>query len=188
MAGSNAPSVTHWYLAQTKPRQEDVALVNLERQGYLVKLPRVASLRRLSKRVTEQTPAPQVSQASQATQVLFPGYIFFAPQHSEQSIAPVRSTLGVARVVRFGLEPAKISDRLLEDILAFVDQTERSPGGLLAHLSQVVEGVPVLVRDGPFSGLSGLVSRVGSQLVMVLLEIMGKVQNLGFDLGQLERA
>lgn len=182
---------THWYLAQTKPRQEEGALVNLERQGYLVKLPRVASLRRSSKRVTQQTPtpqAPQAPQASQATQVLFPGYIFFAPQHTTQSIAPVRSTIGIARVVHFGLEPAKISDRLLEDILAFVDQTERSPGGLLAHLSQIVEGAAVWVRDGPFSGLSGLVSKVGSQRVMVLLEVMGKVQALGFDLGQLDRA
>jgi transcriptional antiterminator RfaH len=181
-----APSV--WYLAQTKPRQEEVALVNLERQGYLVKLPRVTSLRRSSKCATQQTPAPQTPQTPQASQVLFPGYIFFSSQHAEQSIAPVRSTIGIARVVRFGLEPAKISDRLLEDILAFVDQTERSPGGLLAHLSQIVEGAAVLVRDGPFSGLSGLVSKVGSQRVMVLLEIMGKEQTLGFDLGQLDRA
>jgi transcriptional antiterminator RfaH len=178
-----APSV--WYLAQTKPRQEEIALVNLERQGYLVKLPRVTSLRRPSKRAVRLPPGPKTPQA---TQVLFPGYIFFAPKHSEQSIAPVRSTLGVTRVVRFGLEPARISDRLLEEVLAFVDQTERSPGGLLAHLGQIVEGTAVLVRDGPFSGLSGLVSRVGSQRVMVLLEIMGKAQTLGFDLGQLDRA
>jgi transcriptional antiterminator RfaH len=178
-----APSV--WYLAQTKPRQEEVALANLDRQGYLVKLPKVQSLRRPLKRATQQASGPQTQQA---TQVLFPGYIFFAPQHAEQSIAPVRSTLGVTRVVRFGPEPAKISERLLEDILAFVDQTERSPGGLLAHLSQIVEGAAVLVRDGPFSGLSGLVSRVGSQRVMVLFEIMGKLQTLEFDLGQLDRA
>jgi len=184
MAGSNG-SPTHWYLAQTKPLQEEVALVNLERQAYLVKLPRVQSLRRVSRRLISKK---LQQETPQATQVLFPGYIFFAPQHAEQSIAPVRSTLGIARVVRFGLEPARISYRLLEDILAFVDQTERSPGGLLAHLSQIVEGAAVLVRDGPFSGLSGLVSKVGSQRVMVLLEIMGKVQTLGFDLGQLNRA
>jgi transcriptional antiterminator RfaH len=178
-----APSV--WYLAQTKPRKEEVALANLERQDYLVKLPRVASLRRLSKRAVELPPGPQTLKA---TQVLFPGYIFFAPRHAEQSIAPVRSTVGITRVVRFGLEPARIGDRLLEDILKFVDQTERSPGGLLAHLNQIFEGATVLVRAGPFSGLSGLVSKVGSQRVMVLLEIMGKVQTLGFDLSQLDRA
>jgi len=86
------------------------------------------------------------------------------------------------------MEPARISDRLLEDILAFVDRTERSHGGLSAHLSQIAEGVAVLVRDGPFCGLSGLVSKVGSQRVMVLLEIMGNVQTIGFDLGQLDRA
>jgi hypothetical protein len=34
--------------------------------------------------------------------------------------------------------------------------------GLLVHLSQSVEGAAVLVRDGPFSGPSGLVSKVGS--------------------------
>lgn len=87
----------------------------------------VTSLRRSPKRATQKTPA---SKAPRATQVLFPGYIFFAPpQHVEQSIAPVRSTLGITRVVHSGLELARISDRLLEDILAFVDQTERSPGG-----------------------------------------------------------
>lgn len=88
----------------------------------------VTSLRRSPKRATQKTPAPK---APRATQVLFPGYIFFAPQHVEQSIAPVRSTLGITRVVHSGLELARISDRLLEDILAFVDQTERSPGGLV---------------------------------------------------------
>jgi hypothetical protein len=33
----------------------------------------------------------------------------------------------------------------------------------------------------------GLVSRVVCDRVMVLLEILGKVQTLGFDLGQLNR-
>ncbi len=61
-------------------------------------------------------------------------------------------------------------------------------GGRSAHLNQVVEGAAVLVRDGPFSGLSGLISRVASVRAMVLLEIMGKVQNLGFDLVRLDRA
>ncbi len=180
MAGSN-DSPAHWYLAQTKPRQEGVALANLERQGYLVKLPRVTSLLRSSKRATQQTPAPK---APQVTQVLFPGHIFFAPQHTEQSIAPVRSTLGVTRVVRFGLQPAKISDRLSEDILASVDQTERLPGGLLAHLSQIVEDAAVLVRDRPFSGI---VSKVGSQRVMVWLKIMGDDRTLEFDVCKLDR-
>jgi transcriptional antiterminator RfaH len=174
---SPALAPAYWYLAQTKPRQEDVALQNLERQAYLAKLPRVRALRRSSR-----------SKSLDATQVLFPGYIFFAPSHVDQSIAPVRSTLGISRVVRFGLEPAQISDRLLTDILVFVEQTEQAPGGLLAHLNQIVEGTAVLVRDGPFSGLSGLVSRVASDRVMVLLEIMGKGQTLGFDLGQLDRA
>lgn len=176
---SSAPTATpaYWYLAQTKPRQEEVALRNLERQAYLAKLPRVRALRR----------SPR-AKSSDKTQVLFPGYIFFAPSQPGQSIATVRSTRGISRVVRFGLEHAQISDRLLIDILTFVEKTEQSPGGLLAHLNQIVDGVAVLVLDGPFSGLSGLVSRVASDRVIVLLEIMGRVQTLGFDLSQLDRA
>lgn len=169
---------TYWYLAQTKPRQEQTALQNLERQAYLVnKLPRVRALKRSSRPASRE-----------GTQILFPGYIFFAPSRIDQSIAPVRSILGVSRVVRFGLEPAQITDRLLTDVLAFVKQTEEAPGGLLAHLNQIATGASVLVRDGPFSGLSGLVSQVASDRVLVLLEIMGKEQTLGFELGQLDRA
>lgn len=115
--------LTHCYFAQTKPRQEEVALAHLERQGYPVKLPRVTLLRRPSKRET---------------------------QHAEQSIAPVRSNLGITRVVRFGMGLAKIGDRLLEDRYACVDQTERSLSGLLVDPSQTVEGAGFFVRDGLF--------------------------------------
>ena len=40
--------VMHWYLVHTKPRQEVVALLNLERQGYECYLPliRVERVRR----------------------------------------------------------------------------------------------------------------------------------------------
>ena len=37
---NNAPSFA-WYVVHTKPRQEDKALLNLERQGYRCYLPRL---------------------------------------------------------------------------------------------------------------------------------------------------
>ena len=80
--------------SQTKPRQEDIALVNLERQGFVVNLPRIPRIK----------PSPRLSD----TEVLFPGYIFFAPHSPTQSISPVRSTTGVSRLVRFGQEAATL--------------------------------------------------------------------------------
>jgi hypothetical protein len=41
---------------------------------------------------------------------------------------------------------------------------------------------------GPFSDFYGRVPRVACDRVVVLLEIMGKVQTLGFDSGQSEGA
>ncbi|MEN9764019.1 MAG: transcription/translation regulatory transformer protein RfaH, partial [Pseudomonadota bacterium] len=38
----SAPSTIAWYLVHTKPRQEDIALMNLERQGYTCYLPRLS--------------------------------------------------------------------------------------------------------------------------------------------------
>ena len=46
-------------------------------------------------------------------EVLFPGYIFFAPHAVTQSISPVRSTTGVSRLVRFAQEAATLSVNVL---------------------------------------------------------------------------
>jgi transcriptional antiterminator RfaH len=107
-----------WYVAQTKPRQEDIALVNLERQGFVVNLPRIPRIK----------PSPRLPD----TEVLFPGYIFFAPHAATQSISPVRSTTGVSRVVRFGQEAATLSANVLDQILSFINDLRAAPSGLAA--------------------------------------------------------
>jgi len=155
-----------WYLAQTKPRQEQVAFSNLERQGFTVSLPTIPRIKR----------SPKLP----PTEVLFPGYIFFAPSSQAQSISPVRSTLGVARVVYFGQQVATLSAAVFAEILRFIEDRSQSPGGLAAHINRLQKGVAVRITDGPFVGLEGLVSGVGQDRVTVLLEIMGKTQKLAF--------
>ncbi|MEN9794223.1 MAG: hypothetical protein RJA17_763 [Pseudomonadota bacterium] len=156
-----------WYVAQTKPRQEDIALANLERQGFVVNLPRI----------------PRIKPSSRLpdTEVLFPGYIFFAPHSTTQSISPVRSTTGVSRLVKFGQEAATLSVNVLDQILSFIDDRRAAPGGLAAHVNRLKKGATVQITQGPFAGLEGLVSCVATDRVMVLLEIMGKAQNLAFE-------
>jgi transcriptional antiterminator RfaH len=156
-----------WYVAQTKPRQEDIALVNLERQGFVVNLPKIPRIK----------PSPRLPD----TEVLFPGYIFFSPHAATQSISPVRSTTGVSRLVKFGQEAATLSSAVFEQILAFIDERCASPGGLAAHVNRLSKGAAVQITQGPFTGLEGLVSCMAQDRIMVLLHIMGKAQTLAFE-------
>ena len=75
---------------QTKPRQEPIAEENLQRQGYDTYLPRI----RLRKRKRNKW--------VDAVEPLFPRYLFIQVDPDQHSLAPVRSTLGVAKLVRFG--------------------------------------------------------------------------------------
>ena len=69
-----------WYVAQTKPRQEDIALVNLERQGFVVNLPRIPRIK----------PSPRLPD----TEVLFPGTSFLHPMPPPSPFPPCAAPLG----------------------------------------------------------------------------------------------
>jgi transcriptional antiterminator RfaH len=86
------------YLVHTKIRQESVAQENLERQGFECFLPQihVEKLRKGQLRVVREA--------------LFPRYLFIRLETGidAQSWGPIRSTLGVSRLVTFGQTPAKV--------------------------------------------------------------------------------
>ena len=56
----------HWYVIQTKPRQESVAIENLERQGYAAYCPKMAQAKRRRQRQRWQ----------KVIEPLFPRYLF----------------------------------------------------------------------------------------------------------------
>ncbi len=154
-----------WYVAYTKPRLEGVAEENLLRQNYRVRLPLV---RKIVRRQVSLEP-------------LFPRYLFFQPSSDQQSLAPVRSTLGVSSIVRFGMEFATLSESRCHQIMEFAQAQQE--GGLEAVLGiqGVQPGRKVLVQSGPFAGLEGLVSSVAKDRVLVLMRLLGKEQTLGFS-------
>ncbi len=154
-----------WYLAYTKPQQERVAEENLLRQEFHIRLPLV---RKVAHRQVSLEP-------------LFPRYIFFQPSRDQQSLSPVRSTLGVSTIVRFGMELATISQSRCEQIMAFAKAQQE--GGLesLLGVQGIKPGQKVLIQSGPFSGLEGLVSSVAKDRVLVLMSLLGKEQAIGFE-------
>ena len=148
-----------WYLAYTKPRQEEVARVNLEQQGFEVYLPLFKKFKK-----TEQGPVS-------VFEPMFPRYIFFKPGQAGQSISSVRSTKGVTTLVRFGFEPALIDEELLRRIRLL--EEDRNHATIL-ELSKLKAGQTVRLQHTALAGVEGLIQSVSSKRVEVLLEILGR--------------
>lgn len=148
-----------WYVVQTKSRQEHVAEENLLRQGYRCYLPRIKIIKFARNRQTIQLDP------------LFPGYVFFQRAHVEHSIAPVRSTLGVLKVVRFGEEFAVMRPETLASIKQFEAQQHTAQ---YEELTPIKAGVMVRVASGPLAGLEGLVSSISEKRVVVLFQLLGQ--------------
>jgi transcriptional antiterminator RfaH len=149
----------HWYLIHSKPRQEKCALENLERQGYPCYLPTLPAekLRRGQLRVSDEP--------------LFPRYLFIRLGQGDtaKSWAPIRSTKGVSQLVRFGSEPAKVDDALVEQLRAHEAALQAEPERLFSP------GERVRVADGPFAGIEGVYQMAeGERRVMVLIELLNK--------------
>src|SRR3546814_1201162 len=93
-----------WHVAYTKPRQERIALENLERQDFEAYLP----MFKVFKKPRRGAASPQ-GQGMLAYEPMFPRYIFFRATRPEPSLGTLRSTRGVASVVRFGIDFAGAS-------------------------------------------------------------------------------
>ena len=152
-----------WYAVMCKPRQEVLAESNLANQGYRVYLPRLATQsRRAGKWVDTVEP-------------LFPRYLFVSPKDERQSLAPVRSTLGVAQLVKFGSQPATIPEEAVASLRAQHDPKT----GACASQRVFAPDAPVKFRSGPFAGLEGVFAADSADArVFVLLDFLGKVNKV----------
>jgi transcriptional antiterminator RfaH len=168
---SSALSTLSWYLVHTKPRQEDIALANLERQGYECYLPQMR-IERVRRRKAEVASEP-----------MFPRYLFIRLDSSDQgkSWSPIRSTLGVSQLVHFGARAAKV-DNTLVDLLR---QRERAlPTEAMFH-----SGDSVVIADGPFAGIEAIYQTADAERrAFILLEILAKPVSMQIDTGRLRKA
>ena len=149
----------HWYIVHTKPRQEKCALENLQRQGFECYLPTLPC-EKLRQSVLTVTNEP-----------LFPRYLFIrlGQGDSAPSWAPIRSTKGVSRLVCFGVEPAKVADRLVEALRAQEASVQAEPERLFKP------GERVRLTEAPFAGIEGIYQMAdGERRVMVLIELLSK--------------
>lgn len=141
-----------WYLVQTKPKSESVALAHLERQGYEVYLP------------MDKVMLRNATGYSERVVPMFSRYLFVRLSELMQSWYSIKSTRGVSRLVRFGETPARIS----RDVVALLRAKES--GVLLksaVHPIQVGDAVEVF--KGAFMGFRGVVESCDAHERVTLL-------------------
>lgn len=174
----------NWYVAYTKPRQESVAEINLQRQGFETYLP-------FFKVIKKQAVQPGnkeidvLAEASTAYEPMFPRYMFFKPASEKQSVAVARSSRGVNSLVTFGTELAVVSPDVLQ---AIQDMEAQRNNADVSSISPFQPGRRVRLRNTALDGIEGVVQAVGAERVVLLMHILGQQKTLKVQHGQLELA
>jgi len=151
-----------WYVIHTKPRQEQRALENLQRQGFEAWLPMIELEKVRRSRLTK------------VTEPMFSRYLFIRLDTTQTNWSPIRSTLGVSKLVSFGNVPAAVPD-------ALIDMLRESPP--LTPQRLMNPGDEVQLVDGPLRGLRGIYQQHdGEARAMVLIELLSQPQTIQIEL------
>jgi transcriptional antiterminator RfaH len=144
-----------WYLIKTKSRQEKIAIANLENQSYKVYCP--------------------FALINNRNQFLFPGYLFIHLDNESQDWSPIRSTKGVLSFVRFGLNFAKIPDKVID----LITHNEKNTANKIANIKSFKKGDKVQITDGVFKSCLAIFQSVKSdERVLILLNLLGQEQTI----------
>lgn len=147
-----------WYTIRTKPRKEKVVEKRLGDLNLEVFLPWLRSRRRIGSR-HQWVLVP-----------LFPGYLFCRLDVVLTGKA-ARYAPGVKDFVKFGNRIAEVGPEIIQTL------RDRCPNGVAQIQPRIYRaGEPIMIKEGPFSGLEAVFEREmkGSQRVAVLLELLGR--------------
>jgi transcriptional antiterminator RfaH len=164
-----------WHVIHTKVREEFRALENLQNQGFEVFLP------------TCQVQKKQQGKIKLATEPLFSRYLFIHLSDVSGNWFPIRSTRGVATLLRFGTttNPVVIPDPIIDCL--------RQRCALEEPLHELFKpGEMLEITNGPFKGLFGFFEKLqtlpdGLSRALLLVEVLGSVQKLKIQLPQLKK-
>lgn len=160
-----------WYVIQTKPRKEEVAVFHIEREGIEVFFPRMKAV------------AIKNGKAKNVIKALFPNYLF-AHFDPHMSYRLVRWSRGVSRVVGFDGGPAPVDDEVIEIIKRRVDKH-----CVVRRAYHLKARDRIRIRSGPLKDLIGIFERWVSDegRVRVLLNLLNYDASVELHYSQLEK-
>jgi transcription antitermination factor NusG len=153
-----------WVVVRSKPKQEHLAKLHLQRAGCRVLLP-----------LFKPSPADPIK-------VLFPSYLFCQLNEVGQWWF-IKSTVGCLAPLMGFDGPKKMPDRV---IAQFIEMTDEQ--GLLHHQApQLTIGQPVKIKGGSFINQIGeLLSLDNHERANILLELLGQSIPVSIPVGYLE--
>lgn len=165
----------NWHIIHTKVRDEFRALENLQAQGFEVFLPTCQVQKKLQGKI------------KLVTEPLFSRYLFIRLSDVNSNCFPIRSTRGVASLLRFGIstDPVIVPDPII-DCLRHRCALEE-PMHELFKPGEILE-----ITNGPFKGLFGFFEKLqtlpdGLSRALLLVEVFGSAQKLKIQLLQLKK-
>jgi transcriptional antiterminator RfaH len=168
------PDQSNWFAVVTKPRQEQIALKNLQRQGYECFLP-----------MAENPYQRRSKKQQRIIEPLFPRYLFLKAIAQHQNLAPVRSTKGVISMVRFGTELAVVPNNIINSLK---QRIKPETGLIKIEPIKIKAGDKVRIFDGPLAGISGIVQEENSNnRAFILLELLGRATKVEVNTLDLQR-
>lgn len=151
-------TTTAWYVVNSQPRRETLAVFHLANQGFEPYLPRYLRSRRHARRL-ETVRAP-----------LFPGYLFVRLNSDSMRWRAIRSTIGVRDLVCHGDEPAPVPRGIVEDI-----QARENDSGVVVMAPKFRRGETVTVCHGALLDQIGIFeSADDDERVVILLRLLGR--------------
>lgn len=162
----------HWWVVQTKPQQEALAIEHLEQQGMTIYCPlfKQESMRH--------------RQMQESTIPLFPRYVFvLADDNAKETIHTIRSTIGLSRLIKVGDQPSIVKAEVIKQIKVLE----------AIHLQYIdpyfKEDDAVLITGGLCQGLEAVYQMDdGVARAVVLLNLLQQPTRLTIDKTQLKKS
>ena len=165
----NQNEVKNWLVAQIKPHSYDLAVRNLERQGFETFLPKMkTTIKKEKKFINKYVP-------------VFPGYIFVGVVPLNSNWIKINSTYGVVKILFFNEKASHICNDI---VLTLKNRYETKINQKPKEDLKV--GDAIKFNSGPFVDLIARVEALDKQdRIFLILEAMGGNRKL--KLQQTER-
>ena len=160
----------NWYLLKYKTNKQNIALLNLKRQGFKIFFPTMEVTRRVN------------AQFKNEIIPLFPGYLFIAFDLKNDNWNSVNSTFGVSKIICSGNLPSKVPMSIINALKNRCDENHK-----IVTSNQIKKGDSVKVIKGSFSGFVGTIEKINSKnRIMILLRFMETKSKLFINIDNLE--
>ena len=155
-----------WLVAQIKANSYDLAIRNLERQGFEAFMPKIkTTIKKKNKFIYKDV-------------LLFPGYAFVGTDLQNSYWTKINNTYGVSKLLSFNNKPFEIE---LDFILALKNRYEDEINPMINE--NLKRGDTIKFNNGPLADLVANIESIDAKKrIYVLLEVMGGHRKLEINL------